>query len=202
MTPLELNELITRAREGCGDSLGRLLEMNRNYLQLIARVQVGDQLRTKCSPSDLIQATFLQAQRGFSRFAGNSEAELLGWLRKILATQLATEIRRYSTQQRNTQLERRIHANLDQSSAMLGGMLAVPGNTPSQSAMRRERIVILADALAQLPDDYRDIIVARHFKGQSFSQIAEHTQRSTDSVKSAWRRAILKLRSALGSEMP
>lgn len=193
----DLTRMIALARSGSGEELGKLLELYRGYLRLIVGLQIGEKLQAKVSPSDLIQATFLQATRGFADFHGNSEGELMSWLRKILASQLSMELRRYATERRNVQLERRIYTDVDQYSAVLS-FLAAPGKTPSQSTIRRERAVLLADALTKLPDDYCDIIVQRHLQGRSFASIANRTNRSLDSVKSAWRRAIIKLRETLG----
>jgi RNA polymerase sigma-70 factor, ECF subfamily len=193
----DLTRMIALARSGSGEALGQLLELYRGYLRLIAGLQIGQNLQSKVSPSDLIQATFLQASRGFADFNGNSEGELMSWLRKILASQLAMELRRYATERRNIKLERRMHVEVDQSSAALD-FLAARGRTPSQSTMRRERAVLLADALTKLPEDYRNIIVQRHLQNRSFADIADVTHRSVDSVKSAWRRAIIKLRESLG----
>ena len=193
----ELADLISRARSGCSDSLGELLEQYQNYLRLIAAIQLNDHLRAKVSPSDMIQATFLQAHRAFANFAGNSEGQLVTWLRRILASQLATEVRRYSTQRRDITMERRMNSQVDNSSVLLGGMLAGKGKSPSESAMRREDAVLLADALARLPANYRKIIVMRHLKGHGFGEISEQMNRSVDSVKSIWRRAIGRLRESL-----
>jgi RNA polymerase sigma-70 factor (ECF subfamily) len=198
LSAVELATLIEQARLGSADALGKLLELYRSYLRLIAQLQAGDQLQSKFSPSDLIQATFLQAQRGFNDFRGNSEGELITWLRKILASQLAMEVRRYATGGRDVRLERQMHFELNKSSIIVNAILAARGNSPSQSAMRRERAVLLADALAKLPRDYREIIVLRHLKGRSFAEIAAQTHRTLDSVKSAWTRAIAKLREMLG----
>lgn len=198
LSAAELSKVISRARAGSADALGQLLEIYRSYLRLVAGLQVGGRLRIKLSPSDLVQATFLQAHRGFRDFRGNSESELIAWLRKILASQLAMEIRRYSTDQRNVRLERQMHVELDQSSVLMNDMLATREHSPSQSAMLRERAVLLANALAELPNDYREIIVQRHLRGLSFAEIADREERSLDSVKSAWRRAIAKLRESLG----
>ncbi len=194
LSAIELTELIARARDGCSESLGTLLELYRSYLRLIASVQLGSQFQDKFSPSDVIQATFMQAHKGFAGFAGRSEGELIAWLRKILVSQMIMEIRRYAAQARDVKLERQMHAQLDESSVLLAGMLADRGNSPSQSAMRRERAVLLADALDQLPDDYREVIVLRHLKGHRFGEIAEQMSRSVDSVKAVWRRALGQLR--------
>ncbi len=80
--------LIGKAREGDPESLGTLLEWYCHYLQILASTQLDHRLRRRVSPSDLVQETLLAAHRDFAHFRGNSQAELLGWLRQILIHRL------------------------------------------------------------------------------------------------------------------
>ena len=191
---IDLPLLIVRARGGCQESLGELMSIYRNYLRLIASLQLNRQLQSKFSPSDIVQATFVQAQQGIGNFIGGTERELIAWLRKILASQIAMEVRRYQTQARNAKLELRIHQEVDQSSLLMTNMLVARTDSPSSDAAHREEAVLLADALAELPDHYREIIVARHFEGLRFDEIAGDRQQTIDSVKAMWRRGIGRLR--------
>src|SRR5947209_13829591 len=147
--------LLAIARTGDADALGRLLERYRNYLGVLARVQIGRRLQRKVEAADLVQETFLEAHRGFDRFRGGSEAELVHWLRQILAMRVAMLVRHYfGTQRRNADLERELADELDESSRLLARDFVASGTSPSQGAERREQAVILADALARLPADY------------------------------------------------
>lgn len=196
----ELQDILRRARGGCSESLGKLLESYRSYLALIARLQLGQQLQAKCSPSDIVQETFLQAGRDFGRFEGKGEGELVTWLRKILASQLATQVRHFGTQRRNIQLERQLFVELNQSSVLLCEVFANRVKSPSQSAIRREQAVIFADALSQLSAEYREVIVLRHLQRLKFPEIAQRMDRSVDGVRAIWQRALRKLRVLLGDE--
>jgi DNA-directed RNA polymerase specialized sigma24 family protein len=94
--------LLRLARAGDGPALGQMLELYRNYLTLLARYQIGRRLQGKVDRSDLVQETFLEAHRDFGQFRGETEAELVGWLRRILATNLANQVARYcGTRRRN-----------------------------------------------------------------------------------------------------
>jgi RNA polymerase sigma-70 factor (ECF subfamily) len=191
--------LLLEARAGDGATLGRLLELYRRYLALLARVQIGQRLQGKVDASDLVQETFLEAHRHFPRFQGASEAQFVHWLRQILAAKLADLLRRYlGTQGRDVRLEREIEAAFDRSSVLLDRGLVAPQPSPSQQAARREQAVLLADALGELPDDYREVIVLRHLEGLTFPQVAERMGRSLDSVEKLWLRALGKLRQLLG----
>jgi RNA polymerase sigma-70 factor (ECF subfamily) len=75
--------------------------------------------------------------------------------------------------------------------------LVAKTDSPSSSAANREEAVLLADALAELPDQYREIIVARHFEGLRFEEIANEREQTVDSVKAMWRRGIGRLRELL-----
>jgi RNA polymerase sigma-70 factor (ECF subfamily) len=93
--PSEIDALLTKARLGDREAFGKLLDQFRSYLRLLARHQLGQRLREKIDDSDLIQETFLEAQRDFAQFRGSSEAELAAWLRRILAHNLANQMERY-----------------------------------------------------------------------------------------------------------
>jgi RNA polymerase sigma-70 factor, ECF subfamily len=192
--------LLEQARGGDLGALGRLLEGYRDYLTLLARVQIGRRLRGKVDAADLAQETFLEAHRAFGRFRGATEGELAAWLREILAATISHLLRRYcGTEQRDIRLERSLAEELDQSSRVLGQALAAPGSSPSQQAARREQAVLLANALKQLPSDYSDVIILRHLEGLSFAEVGERMGRSVDSVKKLWIRALDQLRALMGA---
>jgi len=190
----ELSPILDLAREGDADARGVLLEMYRQYLRLLARLRLDPRLQGKLSASDLVQETFVWANRGFSRFRGTTEAELTAWLRSILVSQVANQIRHYSTDKRNIGLERRLERDFGRSSMALEKGLVGTFSSPSQSAIRREHAVLLADALAALPAHYREVLVQRHLEHRTFPEIAKKMDRPLDNVRGLWRRAVKSLR--------
>jgi RNA polymerase sigma-70 factor (ECF subfamily) len=192
-------ELIRLAREGDGRALGQLFELYGNYLLLLARMQIGRRLQGKVDAADLVQETFLAAHRDFAQFRGRTEAELVNWLRRILAAHLVDLVRRYcGTRRRDVRLERQLANELEQSSRDMGLVLVAKDSSPSERAVRREQAVLLADALKSLPADYGEVIVLHHLQGLSFPEVARRMDRSLDSVKKLWIRALARLRDVLG----
>jgi RNA polymerase sigma-70 factor (ECF subfamily) len=166
---------------------------------MLARVQIGRRLQGKMDASDLVQEAFLEAYRDFGRFRGTTEGELTGWLRQILATNLANQVQRYcGARCRDVRLERELAVELDLSSRLLDRALVAPQSSPSQRAVRREQAVLLADALEQLPAPYREVLVLRHLEERSFPDVARRMGRSLDSVKNLWARALGQLRQVMG----
>ena len=196
---LDPEQLLGLARAGNGPALGQLLELYRGYVELLARLQIGRRLQGKVDAADLVQDTFLEAHRHFGEFRGTVEAELVCWLRQILASVVANLVRRYfGTLRRDVRLEQKVVAELNRSSCVLEQSLAAAQSTPSQGAARREQTVLLADALGRLPDDYREVIILHHLEALPFPEVARRLGRTLDSVKNVWARALAHLRRSLG----
>jgi RNA polymerase sigma-70 factor (ECF subfamily) len=167
-------------------------------LTLLAQIQLGRRLRGKVEPGDLVQETFLDAHRHVGRFRGTSNAEFASWLRQILAGRLSHTLRRYlGTRCRDVDLERRLEAELDRTSQSLDRGLVAAESSPSQRAARSERAVLLSEALAELPQEYREVIVLRHLAELTFPEVARRMDRSLDSVEKLWMRALSRLRRTL-----
>ena len=188
-------QLFLDARTGDARALGRLLEVYRHYLTLLARMQIDRALRIKLDASDIVQETYLEAHRDFGRFRGNSRGELVAWLRQILARNLANQVRHYrGTKRRDLRLERHLGLAVDRSSEHLAEQVVFPGASPIHEAARGEAAISLANALSQLPADYREALVLRNLEELSFPEVAERMGRSIDSVKKLWARGLSQLR--------
>ena len=193
--------LLRQAKAGDDAALGRLLELYRAWLVVLARVQIGRRLQDKVDASDVAQDACLGALRDFPQFRGGTEPEFRAWLRQILSSLLANLVRHYQgTQRRDVRLERRLAVELEQSSQALDRGLVAPQNSPSQLAARREQSVLLAEALGRLPEEWRELLILRHLEGLSFPEVAQRLGRSVDSLKKQWPRALAHLRRLLGEE--
>src|SRR5262245_5615475 len=99
-------QLLAEARQGHSESLGRLLELYRNYLALLARTQIDLHVQGRVDASDLVQETFLDACRDFGHFRGTSELAWVAWLRKVLLCNLARVVQQQVVaQKRNARRE-------------------------------------------------------------------------------------------------
>jgi RNA polymerase sigma-70 factor (ECF subfamily) len=186
--------MITAAQQAEPGAVERLLEAYRHYLRFVARTCLTSALAGKADESDLVQETLLKAHQNFASFRGASEGELVTWLRQILAQNVAQLVRRFRTTSRDLQRERSIEELVSQSSALLAGLAAASGTSPSMAAERRDTGVVLAAALAELSDDQREIIFLRHVEELSWAEIAARMGRSQDAARMLWTRTLKKLR--------
>lgn len=193
-----VESLIADARHGGNEPLGRLLELYRNYLAILATTQINPRLRRRMAPSDLVQETMLAAHRDFGKFRGSSEREFLGWLRQILINSLhhAVEVH-LKAKKRDVRCEvsiEQVSAALDRSVVRFENVLADRGPSPSVPIRQRERSVALANQLARLKPHFRDVIVLRNLQGLSFDEVAARMNRKPGTVRMMWLRAIDKFK--------
>jgi RNA polymerase sigma-70 factor, ECF subfamily len=173
------------------------LERFADYLRLLVRLQIDGRLQAKLDASDIVQTTLLKAHQNLHQFRGASEAELVGWLRTILANSLAGALRQFSTEARDLNRERSLEAGLEESSARLENWLAADQTSPSQQAMQHEDLLQLAAALTRLPDDQRRVVELHHLKDCPVAEIAEAMGRSKAAVMGLLFRGLKRLRELL-----
>lgn len=188
---LDTAQWLPAARAGSSEALGQVLETCRGYLLLIAQQELDTALQAKGGASDLVQQTFLEAQRDFTGFQGTTHAALLAWMRQLLINNLANFRRDFHRDKRR--VTREIAMPTGNSSRRRGGGLDAGAATPSVEMMRNEQTEALERALARLPEDYRRVIQMRYREERSFEAIAEQMQRSQNAVRKLWSRAIERL---------
>jgi len=197
-----LDQLLGQARGDCAAAREHLLESFRGYLRLLARTGLDTSLRGKADPSDLVQETLLKAHRNFGQFHGQTEGELAAWLRRILINQLNDFVRGYQmTDARQVGRERSLDELLADSSAALVGLLVGGGPSPSESAERRELALVLAEALDELDEDYREVLVLRSLEERDWDETARCMNRTVGATRMLWARALKALRPILEAKL-
>ena len=179
------------------NAIGKLLDRYRNYLKLMARSQINPQLNARFDPSDVVQETYLEAHQGFGNFRGRTEKELMAWLRKILARNICDHARKHCAQQRDVNRERSLETDLDRSSMQLGNALGAEITSPSHRAVQREQAVVVADAIANLSDEQREVILLRQMHRIPFEEIGKKLGKSSGAVRMIWLRSLERLKKSI-----
>ena len=199
-------ELMARARAGETDALGELCALYRNYLRMVVRSGLGPRLRERVELSDVVQEALVEVVRQFPQFTGQNEAALVGWLRRLVGQKLADLGRYHSRAKRSAggpavpldaPWEPAGRAGPNHPGGRLLDMLALSQTSPSEAASRRELIVLLADALAGLPETEAEVLWLYHAEGLSFEAIGERMGLSRKSIRGIWARGLRTLKRSL-----
>jgi RNA polymerase sigma-70 factor (ECF subfamily) len=194
LSPQQLEESLAAARAGSREALGQVLSQYRYYLLQVARRQMSRDLQAKGDAADLVQDTFLEAQRFFDHFVGHSGDELRAWLRCVLVHQTARVGRRFrTTQKRRLAREVRLDA-CHPLAAEDAALRAAAVSTPSAHLLARERQEVLLRALGRLPEDYRRVMLLRYQQELTFEEVGREMGRSADAARMLWARALERLK--------
>jgi RNA polymerase sigma-70 factor, ECF subfamily len=172
------------------------LEAYRDYLRLVARIQLPIDVQRKLDDSDLVEETLLRARERFAQFAGRTEGDLTAWLRSILSHQLLEVLRRIDSDKPIADVETSMEKAREDSASRLEYLLAAEGGS-SQHAVLEKDLVKLAAALAQLPAEQRQAVEWRHLLGASVAEIARNMERSKVAVGGLLRGGTKRLRELL-----
>jgi RNA polymerase sigma-70 factor (ECF subfamily) len=173
------------------------LEKFREYLVLLARLQVDGRLQGKVDLSGLVQQTLLEAHDARHQLQGRAVEEKAAWLRKALANNLKDEIDRLRAAKRDVLRERSLDAAIDESSCRLHAWLAAEGSTASQHAIRHEEALRLAAALAALPTNQRRALELHYLHGQPLAEVATELGCTKPAVAGLLHRGLDRLRALL-----
>jgi RNA polymerase sigma-70 factor (ECF subfamily) len=179
---------------------GYALEKYRDYLRLLASQQLALRFRGKVDPSGVVQETLWKAHRELERGLDVPSGERLPWLRRILANNLADEMRRVTAKKRDVGREVSLEQGIETSSKRLELWLARDLNPAG--AKHDESVLNLVAALATLPEAQREALFLQYWVGLSFAEIADQMGRSREAVAGLVKRGLRQLRTELGALSP
>jgi RNA polymerase sigma-70 factor (ECF subfamily) len=179
------------------EEIHRRMEAYRAYLLLVANQEISPVLRPKGGASDLVQETYLEAYRDFSQFSGRSPGELKGWLRRILRNNLANFFRRYQGAGKR-RVGREVSLDGDPAGGQAWEGLTSSSPSPSQLAILREQTARLDRALGLLRERDRLVLVWRNQDYCDWKEIGRRIGGSEDKARKIWKRAVDRLRQAVG----
>lgn len=179
MTQEEELKLVKRAAEGDEGAFEKLFSENQKLIYNVALKITGN----PDDAEDVAQEAFIKAYRNLASFRG--ESRFSGWLYRLCYNAAMDHIRKT----RDPNLSS-LTAD-DGSDAEID--VADPAPTPEESAERKETQRIVREAVAQLDEDKREILVMREFSGMSYTAIADALGIEEGTVKSRLSRARLAL---------
>lgn len=191
-TSQELEAQIAAARAGSSEAIGELLTLYRESLRVLAQQRLAPYQRKQSIASDIVQNTLLSAHASFASFRGSSERELFAWLRRILVNNIIDYARRH---ERESSV---FESPADGSS--WNAIEAVPGSeaSPSQEVLKKEQTELVQAAIERLPVEFQEVLHFRNRERLCFREIGLRMERTEDSARALWYRALKALQTELG----
>ncbi len=190
------------AKTGDSEALGELLRQFEGFLLMRAHRYMDDRLRRRFDPGDLVQRTFLEAQRDLKSFRGKTPSEFGGWLKQILQHNLATAVAEHINTQKRS-VHREILPRPTKENDQIGPWLtSFPDcqSSPSSVAIRAESVTELMQRLNGLPEMQAEAIRLRYLEGLKLPEIVERLGKSDTAVAGLLKRGLQNLRSVMRND--
>jgi len=179
--------LLRRAVDGETTALNSLVQELRPHIERqLLRYPVADEDRR-----DLLQATLMQVIRRLGSFRGDSSFST--WLFRVTANE-ALMMMRSQRRHRARLVEGLDLEELGSLPASNDGELTARGDVGAANSERDSRV---RNALEELPEDYRNVVVAHYHLDLGLQEIADKFELSESAVRSRLHRARSRLRTML-----
>lgn len=196
----ETLRLIGLAREGDRQALSALLDRHRDRLRRMLELRLDWRLQARVDASDVLQDAFLEVAARLDEYLRNPELPLFLWLRLVVGQRLATLHRQHlGTQMRDAGREVSLFRGAlpAASSAALAAQLLGKRTSPSQAAVRAERVLRLQEALNTLDSVDREALAMRHFEQLTAVETARELGISEAAAAKRYIRALKRLKQIL-----
>jgi RNA polymerase sigma-70 factor (ECF subfamily) len=202
--PSETLRLLERARSGDSAALGELLARHRDRLRRMVELRLDARLQPRVDPSDVIQEAFLEIAGRLDDYLRDPKLPLFLWLRLVVGEQLINLHRRHlGTRMRDPRREVSLFQDAlpQASSAALAAQLLGKFTSPSQAAVRAERLLRLQEAINSLDAIDREVLALRHFEQLGRAEAAQALGVSEEAAAKRYIRALKRLKDVL-AHMP
>lgn len=179
------------------ERVNRSLQRYQAYLKTLTFMQIDPRLRCKVGWSDIIQKTLMEASQTLERIEAMDSEDQKRWLRRMLLNNLRDEIDHWRTKGHDVRREQSMEEAAEKSSCRLGDSMAAEDSTPSAKLIQREQELRVLEALAQLPQRWREAVMLKQYHDWKLAEIAEYLGCTTNAAAGLHARGLAKLRELL-----
>ena len=173
MDDLEL-QLVEKAIAGNTDAFQSLVTKYQKKVYNIAYRMMGNEEDAK----DMAQEALVKAFKSINKFRLDAAFET--WLYRITTNTCLDELRK--NKKKGNQIS--IDVYKSENSDIPMRELAVDKNGPEVEFLKRERQRVLHNAIKDMSDDYKRVIILRDIQGFSYDEIAEMCETNVGTIKS------------------
>lgn len=187
-----------RLQTGGTSAFCELFEDHRPRLRRMLEWRMDARLSSRLDASDVLQETFLDARRRLPDYLQDPRVPAYVWLRG-LAYERLLRLHRHHLRARCRDVTRQVHLPAE-TSAFLARQIMSARSTPSRALTRNETHEQVQEAVSNLKDEDREIILMRHFEGMSNAEVAHVLNLSDSGASMRYGRALFRLRQLLSVE--
>jgi RNA polymerase sigma-70 factor, ECF subfamily len=194
--------LLERASHGDPGAVDELLQRHRQRLRQMVAVRIDPRLKARVDPSDVVQDALLEAARMLPEYLRHRPLPYYPWLRQIAWQRLYDlHVRHVQTQGRSVTREAHLDMELSDDSLMhLAKQLVASNTSPSMHVVRDELRHRVRQALEQIKDADREVLLLRYLEQLSAKEIAAVVGTTEAAVNMRHLRALKRLQELLGNQ--
>jgi RNA polymerase sigma-70 factor, ECF subfamily len=195
-------DLIERARAGDREALNALLSRHRGRLRRMVEMRLDARLHARLDASDVVQEAFVEVAGRLDEYLRDPRLPLFLWLRLVVGERLLRLHRQHlGTQMRDAGREVSLYRGAlpAASSAALAAQLLGRFTSPTQAAVRAERILRVQEALNALDPVDREILSLRHFEELTAAEAARVLGIEESAAAKRYFRALRRLKEVLAA---
>lgn len=196
-------ELLNGVREGNDQAVNQLMERHRLAVRRLVQMRLDGAVAGRVDASDVVQDVLFEASRRMEDYIQSPSMPFHLWLRQLAKDRVIDMHRRHRAAKRRSVDREQPVASLggdDRSAADLATLLKDAELTPAAATVRKEMEERFLQALNELNDDDRELIMMRHFEHLGNGEVAEALGLSAPAAGMRYLRAIRRLREALGTD--
>jgi RNA polymerase sigma-70 factor (ECF subfamily) len=198
----ESAELIARAQAGDREALGAVFARYRNRLRRMVEVRLDPRLQARLDASDVVQEAYVEVVERLEEYRRDPKLPLFLWLRLVVGERLLRLHRHHlGTQMRDAGREVSLYRGAlpAASSAALAAQLLGKHTSPTQAAVRAERLLRLQEALNTLDPVDREVLSLRHFEELTAAESAQVLGIEESAAAKRYFRALKRLKQVLAA---
>ena len=171
-----------QAKAGDQSAYERLFSLHADRVLVFIRGRLG-KLREKIEPEDVLQDAYLSAHRSFEQFDYTDDGAFRRWLCRIIDNRLRDSHDYFSAKKRQ---------EVPVPKAALTG--------PVTALNRIEKQEHIEQALQNLSDEHREVLLLRYFGGLSADETGQRMNRSAGAIRNLTARALVELGKQMGPQ--
>ena len=180
--------LLRRLRDRDERAFRELIETHRDRVFNITFRMLGN----RADAEDIAQEVFITVFKTIDSF--REEAKFSTWLYRVTVNHCKNRIK-YRARRHDQHRDELTEATATDG---VNGVIAAPGpNAPDHALQGAQMEKLMQDAIAQLDEEHREVVVLRDIEDLSIEEICEITSLPDGTVKSRLHRARLALRKKL-----